>query len=300
MLHSALVSAVLIAQLAAPSDAYRSALDATRNVPVPAYVTYVAHVEPGDATIELERTRTYYAKPRLAFGADFYYAFEWYGAYRTSDGLSRLDFGDGPSFSRLALFDPTWSGASLWLRRGLLGALDRSGVPAMPLPAASAAPMPNVIADVSSFDPSAYRVTDAGIGWCGTDPARILGLRATRDPVRHPLQRVLIDAIDGRICEVRFKIEADESGSRFDGYAELHYGPVGSYYLANETYLSVAVRKFGQLLGYAHVRTHFDDERGWQTLPDPVYFTLPPGANGLRKPDGDDFADPGPTGGMQP
>lgn len=298
MLHSALVSAVLIAQLAAPSDAYRSALDATRNAPVPAYVTYVAHIDPGDATIALERTRAYYAKPRLEFGADFYYPFEWYGAYRTSDGLSRLDFGDGPSFSRLALFDPTWAGASLWLRRGLLGTLmTGSGTP---LPPSSAGPIPNVIADVSAFDPSAYRVTDAGVGWCGTDPARILGLRTTRDPVRHPLQRVLIDAISGRICEVRFKIEAEESGSRFDGYAELHYAPVGSYYLAHESYLSVAVREFGRLIGYAHVRTHFDAERGWQSMPDTIYYTLPPGANGLRKPTDDDDTGPGPGGGLQP
>lgn len=297
MLHPAIVSAILIAQLAAPSDAYRSALDATRNAPVPAYVTYVAHVDPGDATIELERTRAYYAKPRLAFGADFYYAYEWYGAYRTSDGLSRLDFGDGPSFSRLALFDPTWSGASLWLRRGLLGAL--SGGPT-PLEAPSGTPMPNIIADVYAFDPSAYRVTDAGIGWCGTDPARALGLRATRDSGRHPLQRVLVDAISGRICSVRFKIEAEESGSRFDGFAELSYAPVASYYLARESYLSVAVREYGRLVGYAHVRTHFDGERGWQNEPDPIYYTLPPGANrGSRAPEDDD-AGPAPPGGLQP
>lgn len=291
MFHNAFATIALLAQLAAPADAYRTAVDAMRAIPLPAFVTYRAQIDPGDATIELTRTPGYYAKPRLAYGADFYYPYEWYAAYRSSDGLSRLDFGDGPAFSHLALFDPTWSGISVWMRRGLLGTLDRAPDLATPAPEPTPAAVTQ-IADVYAFDPSAYRVDDGGIAWCGTDPGRVLRLRATRDPRRHPLQRVTIDAVTGRICIVRFEIDADEDGARFDGYAELRYVPLQSYFLADESYIDVAVRESGRLLGYAHVRMHYGDERVWQTLPDAKYFTRPPKNGELRSPADDPNPDP--------
>lgn len=265
---NAVASLVLIAQLASPLDAYRGAVEAMHELPEPAYVTYRAHVDRGDASIALSRTADSFAKPRVAFGAGIYAATEWTGAYRGSDGLSRLQFGQGPSFSRLALFDPTWHGASVWLRRGLLGTLDP---PSASTESAGAAPAPEpsgVIADVFAFDTGAYRVEDGGIAWCGNDPGRVLHLIPVRAPERHPLQRVTVDQSTGKICAVRFAIAAQEGRARFDGYVDVTYAPFGAYMLETESYLDVAVRQDGELQGYAHVRIHFADERVWNTVPD--------------------------------
>lgn len=249
-----------LAELASPNDAYRAALQTMRSLPVPSYVTYRADLDPGDATISLTNLLDGRIKPRIVIGAGHYPGSSFDATYRASDGLAAIAVEPGRrAYTSLALFDPTWNGVSLWLRRGLLATIDRPN--ATPEPDASPTPakMPATILTVTAFDPNAYRVEDAGVGWCGSDPGRMLHLTATRDVQRHPLQRILIDAIDGRVCLARFAVSGGEGPAQFDGYVELQLGLVNGYPMVTDGYVDVEVRESGERIGFAHVRFHYRD-----------------------------------------
>lgn len=271
MIRSILVLGALAAQLASPNDAYRAALQTMRDLPVPAYVSYRADLDAGDATIALAYLSGSRIKPRIVMGAGRYAGKSWHVDYRASDGLASIqsDF-PTPAVTSIALFDPTWNGVSIWLRRGLLATLERD---VAPTPSANATPgkEPVTIATVYSFDPNAYKVEDAGIAWCGSDPGRLLSLRALRDAQKHPLQRVLIDAVDGRICMVRFAVTGAEGADRFDGYVDLQFAPVGGYYLVRDGYLDVGTRENGERVGWAHVRFHYRDAHTPTTMPSALF-----------------------------
>lgn len=254
------VALAAIAGLASPNDAYRAALQTMRSLPVPSYVTYRADLDPGDATISLTNLVDGRIKPRIVIGAGYYAGSSFDATYRASDGLAAIAVDpDRRSYTNLALFDPTWNGVSLWLRRGLLATIDRAG--ATPGPDASPTPakVPATILTVTAFDPNAYRVEDAGVGWCGSDPGRMLHLTATRDVQRHPLQRVVIDAVDGRICLARFAVSGSEGPAQFDGYVELQLALIDGYPMVTDGYVDVGVRESGERLGFAHVRFHYRD-----------------------------------------
>lgn len=273
MIRSVLILGALAAQLASPNDAYRAALQTMRALPVPAYVTYRTDLDAGDATIALSYLYGGRIKPRIVMGAGLYDRKSWYVDYRSSDGLASIRTDSPtptPAVTSIALFDPTWNGVSIWLRRGLLATLERDATPA---PSASATPdkEPATIATVYAFDPNAYKVEDAGIAWCGSDPGRLLALHALRDVQKHPLERVLIDAVDGRICMVRFAVSGTEGADRFDGYVDLQFGTVNGYYLVRDGYLDVGAKENGDRVGWAHVRFHDRDVRTPASLPDATF-----------------------------
>jgi hypothetical protein len=269
LFRSAAVLAAAVAQLASPNDAYRAALSTMQALPVPAYVAYRTDLDPGDATISLTYLEDGHIKPRVVLGADAYPGTSFQVTYSSRNALAAIETDPGRrAFTNIALFDPTWNGVSLWLRRGLLATLERRGA-ATPEPSASAQPkIPTTIATVYAFDPNAYRVEDAGVAWCGDDPGRLLRMTALRDVSRHPLQRVVIDAVDGRVCQMRFAVTGSDGPARFDGYVELQFGALAGYYLITGGYLDVGVREDGERVGYAHVRFHYRDARALDSLPD--------------------------------
>lgn len=257
-----------LTQLASPNDAYRAALATMGALPVPAYLTYRTDLDPGDATVSLTFLADGRIKPRVVVGGS-YAASSFRVIYRSSDGLAAIETDPGRgAFTSNALFDPTWNGVSLWLRRGMLATLAREP-PTAPQSGPSAAPMkmPPTILTVYAFDPNAYGVEDAGVAWCGADPGRLLRLRALRDAERHPLQRIVIDAVDGRVCMVRFAVAGAEGPSRFDGYVDLQLGSMAGYYLITGGYLDVDVVQAGARVGFAHVRFHNRDARAFGREP---------------------------------
>jgi len=265
-----------LTELASPNDAYRAALQTMRALPVPTYVTYRADLDPGDATISLTNLQDGRIKPRVVLGAEYYGASSFDVIYRASDGLAAIAVDpDHRAYSSLALFDPTWNGVSLWLRRGLLATIDRVG--GTPEPNATPTPdkVPTTILTVTAFDPNAYKVEDAGVGWCGSDPGRLLHLTAKLDVSRHPLQRVVIDAIDGRICLARFAVSGTEGPAEFDGYVELRLGSVSGYPMVTDGYLDVGVKQAGERIGFAHVRFHYRDVHTPAALPDATFAPSP-------------------------
>jgi len=271
-LFLSIVALSAIAELASPNDAYRAALQTMRSLPVPSYVTYHADLDPGDATISLTNLLDGRIKPRVVLGAEYYPASSFEVAYRASDGLAAIAVdSDHRAYSSLALFDPTWNGVSLWLRRGLLATIDRVGATPGPNATPTPAKTPATILTVYAFDPNAYRVEDAGVGWCGSDPGRMLRLTATRDVGRHPLQRIVIDAIDGRICLARFAVSGTEGSAQFDGYVELQLGFASGYPLVTDGYLDVGVKQAGERIGFAHVRFHYRDVHTPVALPDATF-----------------------------
>ena len=148
-------------------------------------------------------------------------------------------------------------------------------VGATPRPNATPTPdkVPTTILVVTAFDPNAYRVEDAGVGWGGSDPGRMLHLRAKLDVRSHPLQRIVIDAIDGHICLAHFAVSGSEGPAQFDGYVELQLGLVSGYAMVTDGYLDVGVRQDGERIGFAHVRFHYRDVHTPVDVPE---ATFPP------------------------
>lgn len=267
-----IVALATVTELASPNAAYRAAIQTMHALPVPTYVTYRADLDAGDATISLTNLQDGLIKPRIVLGAGFYERSSFDVAYRANDGLAAIAVdADHRAYSSLALFDPTWNGVSLWLRRGLLATIDRTGSTPGPNATPTPAKVPPTILTVYAFDPNAYRVEDAGVGWCGSDPGRMLHLSAMRDVRRHPLQRVVIDAVDGRICLARFAVSGNEGAATFDGYVELQLGVVSGYPMVTDGYLDVGVRRAGERVGFAHVRFHYRDVHTPATLPDATF-----------------------------
>lgn len=237
-------------------------------LPVPAYVAYRTDLDAGDATISLTYLGDGRIKPRVVLGSESYAGTSFAVTYSSRNALAAIETDPGHrAFTNIALFDPTWNGVSLWLRRGLLATLERSGMPTPEPGANPQARLPATIATVYAFDPNAYRVEDAGVSWCGNDPGRLLRMTALRDASRHPLQRVVVDAIDGRVCQVRFAVSGSDGPALFDGYVELQFGTMAGYYLITGGYLDVGVRQDGERVGYAHVRFHYRDARALDSLP---------------------------------
>lgn len=267
-----IVTLAALVGLASPNDAYRAALQTMRLLPVPSYVTYRADLDAGDATISLTNLQDGRIKPRVVLGAKYYGASSFDVTYRASDGLAAIAVDpDHRAYSSLALFDPTWNGVSLWLRRGLLATIDRAAGTPRPDATPTPAGLPATILTVYAFDPNAYRVEDAGVAWCGSDPGRMLHLTATRDIQRHPLERVVVDAVDGRICLARFAVSGTEGPAAFDGYVELRLGVVSGYPMVTDGYLDVGVKQAGQRIGFAHVRFHYRDVHTPVALPDATF-----------------------------
>jgi hypothetical protein len=260
----------IVAQMSSPNDAYRAALATMRALPVPAYVTYRTDLDLGDATIALSRLSDGRLKPRILMGAGLYDRSSWQVAYRASDGLADVASNGDRALTSMALFDPTWNGVSIWLRRGLLATLERENE--TPAPDATPDKEPATIATVYAFDPNAYRVEDAGVAWCGDDPGRLLRLTALRDAVKHPLQRIVVDAVNDRICTVRFAVSGTEGKARFDGYVELQFATQAGYYLISGGYLDVGARENGDRTGWAHVRFHYRDAHTPVSLPDDTFM----------------------------
>jgi hypothetical protein len=274
-LFLSIITLAALAELASPNDAYRAAIQTMRTLPVPSYVAYRADLDGGDGTISLTNLQDGRIKPRIVLGAGYYPQSSFDVTYRASDGLAAIAVDpDHRAYSNLALFDPTWNGVSLWLRRGLLATIDRAGATPGPNASATPAKVPTTILTVYAFDPNAYRVEDAGVGWCGSDPGRMLHLSATRDVLRHPLQRIVIDAIDGRVCLARFAVSGSEGPAQFDGYVELQLGLVSGYEMVTDGYVDVGVRQAGERVGFAHVRFHYRDVHTPVALPDDI-FTQP-------------------------
>jgi hypothetical protein len=272
LFRSAVLLGTILAQMTSPNDAYRAALSTMRALPVPAYVTYRTDLDAGDATIVLSQLSDGRVKPRIVMGAGLYDRSSWQVDYRADDGLAAIATEpDKRALTSMALFDPTWNGVSLWLRRGLLATLERET--ATPAPNATPDKEPATIATVYAFDPNAYRVEDAGVAWCGNDPGRLLRLTALRDVAKHPLQRVVIDVVDDRICTVRFAVSGTEGEARFDGYVELQFAHQAGYYLISGGYLDVAARENGDRIGWAHVRFHYRDAQAPASLPAEAFAT---------------------------
>ncbi len=245
-----------------PEARYRLAIDAMRDVATPPYMRFHLELYGGDTGFTVVRLPDGRAKPYIQVGSPPYPNGSWDVAYRGVDGAEAIALATGDSaILRLALFDPTWHGAYLWLRHGLLATTERT-VPSPTPDVLRATPstevQPDLIAVVAAFNGGPYRITDGGVARCGgSRPGRRLIMEPLHDPDNYPLRQVVIDDASGRFCTIRFALSATDDGGAYSGYVDVHFGIVGSYYLITDGFIDVRIDIDGSTLDYAHMRFVF-------------------------------------------
>jgi hypothetical protein len=254
-----LVAAIVIPAPSASSgiDApayYRAVLAKMRELREPAFLTYRTTVPGGDGSLVVSRDENGYAE--LAVVAGSASPQTWNVAYRTSDGVASVELSNGTRvLSSLAIFDPTWRGAYVWLHRGLNASI------AAPEPRASSpepkVSAPPVVAVVTAINETAYDVSDGGAAHCpGGSAARRLWMRAKSDPLRHPLTEALVDDASLLFCAMRFRQHLVSQTVTFDLDVNLHFAAVGAYYLAQGGTIDGVVRPYRRP-GWFHIATAF-------------------------------------------
>jgi hypothetical protein len=233
-----------------PQAAYRAALAQMHGVAEPAYIAYRTDIPAGKSTLVVRRGTNGRAELALETGGDAP-ANHWQVAYRTSDRLASIPLADRTHvLSSLALFDPTWNGVNVWMRRGLTATAQTPQA----TPTAGTEPSPSppavpVIAVVSAMSASDYTIEDAGPGDCEGRPGRALRLIAKHDAQNHPLQGVTIDVATQRFCTMRFALRAGNLAGSITGTVELHFGDVAGYYLVTGGIIQANVRSIGISIG---------------------------------------------------
>ena len=252
------------------------AIDAMRDVATPPYMRFHLELHGGDSGYTVVRLPDGRAQPYIQVGAPPYPNGSWDVAYRGVDGAEAIALDSGGSaISKLALFDPTWHGAYLWLRRGLLATTQRalpSPVQGVPRATPSSEIQPDLIAVVAAFNGGPYRITDGGFANCGrTRPGRRLLMEPLHDPDSHPLRQVVIDDASGRFCTIRFALSATDGDAAYNGYVDVHFGNVGSYYLITDGFIDVRVNVDGATLDYARMPFVFSTVTFPSDLPDDTF-----------------------------
>lgn len=252
---------------------YREVLARMRELKEPAFMTYRTVVPGGDGSLVLSRDDNGDAELAVVAGAASPQT--WNVAYQTSDGVASIALPDGTrARSSLAIFDPTWRGAYVWLHRGL-GASTVASEPEAPSPE-PAASAPPVLAVVTAINENVYDVSDGGAAQCpGGAPARRLLAHARSDPLAHPLTHALVDDATLRFCTMHFREHLVAPSLTFDLDVDLRFGRVGSYYLTQGGTIDGVVRPYRRP-GWFHISTAFAYEAFTVTT------TAPPLARACR------------------
>jgi len=228
------------AHIDAPSF-YAGVLAHMRELREPPFLTYRTTVPGGDGSLIVSRGDDGFAELAVVAGRSS--AQSWDVAYRTSDGLASFALGNGTRMlSSLAIFDPTWRGAYVWLHRGIDASVAASSEAAAPKPSGSTPP---VLAVVTAINETTYDVSDAGAATCPNGAtARKLWLRAKNDPLEHPLAEALVEEASLRFCSMRFHEHRVLPSVTFDLDVVLRFGAVGAYYLIRGGTLEGTVRPY--------------------------------------------------------
>jgi hypothetical protein len=222
---------------------YRAVLARMHELKEPEFLTYRTSVSGGDGALVLSRGDDGYAQIALVAGAA--QPQSWDVAYRTQDGIASIASANGPRMlSSLAIFDPTWHGAYLWLRRGLNASVVAPTQEPVPSPEPSGS-APPVLAIVTAINETSYTAADGGEATCpGGSSARRLWLHARSDPLAHPLTEAVVDKASLRFCTMRFHEHLASPSVTFDLDVELHFADAGVYYLMQGGTIDGAVRPY--------------------------------------------------------
>src|SRR5271155_2563826 len=206
---------------------YADAVDTTRGLPEPPFVTYSATVRSTTAAFAIVPGADGYARVTTGSAANGMSTSSWDGRFRARDDRAIVVVDGKPLVGLSPLFDPTWYGARDWLRHGL------ESLP-VPLPSAEPRKLPHpaasgelpVIATVSAINWGDYSVTRVQPEKCLA--SNFIGDHlqlSARDPDTNPLTDVIIDIATRRFCTMRFRIPAGSATSG-GGYFELSFGDV--------------------------------------------------------------------------
>ena len=109
-------------------------------LPAPPFATFQTTVDRGPWTIRIFPLDDGRAKPIFETDDGFLPQSKWIVGFRASDELSSISLLGGTRIiSSMALFNPTWYGAYLWLRHGFLATLSGGGSTPRPAPSRDAA-----------------------------------------------------------------------------------------------------------------------------------------------------------------
>ena len=225
---------------------YDRALDAMRNLPQPAYVTYGIVGQGVGLDVDLETLHHLVwleltNEPNVPSGP-----VTWHLQHRTYDYSTEITTEDGRRYvSTRAFFDPTWYGAFRALREGMLfyQQTDEPIETPPPSPAPGASPDLRTIAVVEVIGSNIYAVDDRGPEQCGNgDPGHALQLTSRKRDPHHQLSYVVVDTKNMRFCTIRF--DTSQRGGT-GGYVEQHYGTVGGYWMQTDGEIFSAVRVLG-------------------------------------------------------
>lgn len=245
-----------------------------RELKEPAFLTYRTVVPGGDGSLVLSHDENGNAELAVLGGAASPQS--WDVAYPTSDGSASIALANGTRVrSDLAIFDPTWRGAYVWLHRGLNASMNAS--PTETPEPEPASPTPPVLAVVTSINESVYDVTDGGAVTCPNgDAARRLWLRARTDPLHHPLTRADVDGASLLFCAMRFHQHLVSPSVTFDLDVELRFGKTGAYYVTQGGTMDGAVRPYRRP-GWFRISTAFAYEAFAfpASLPDRTFTATP-------------------------
>ena len=230
---------------------YLAALDATKRLDVPSFASYEAHIHAVGAQLTVEQ-----------YGADKHLVFlEQVGPHENPDTSYSVAYRSDTDSSdvtedkkylgqtRRPMFNPTWQGVYDWLTFGSAGEPE-SAVKARAARAKTApvvaAPKLKTIAILKAMGSAIYRVRDAGAAACPNgDPGHQVQTIARRDPDNHPLLNATIDLHNGVFCSLRFRIKGSGPMVGITGYAEEHFGTVGSYWMATDVQIIDDIRVAG-------------------------------------------------------
>jgi len=255
-------------------DLYRTAIAHMREIVPPPYLTYRTQEPAGASSLGLVLLGDAGARAFIQIGDFRYPETSWAVAFRGSDSAVSIAIDPNTHVvSSLALFDPTWNGASLWMRHGLLATTHRVAVTTSnpgttPQPSGTDPP---TIAVVHAFDASGYRIEDGGPARCESRRGRLLLLYPMSDPADHPLQRVVVDDATGRFCAMRFALAGEDQAATYHGYVELHFADEGAYYLIDNGFIDVHVFQNGASVGFARIPFRYTDMAFPKTLPDALF-----------------------------
>jgi hypothetical protein len=257
---------------------YRAVLASMRELREPPFLTYRTIVPGGDGSLIVSRDDEGDAELAVVSGAAS--SQSWNVAYRTSDGLASVALLDRTrALSQLAIFDPTWRGAYVWLHRGLNASMATIS-PEAALPEPSASPLP-LLAVVTAINEGTYGVSDGGVARCpnGT-AARRLWMHAKSDPLRHPLTEALVNDASLRFCAMHFREHLVSPAVTFDLDVDLRFADVGGYYLTQGGTIDGVVRPYKRP-GWFHISTAFtyDSFAFPPSLPEQLFMArVPPTA----------------------
>jgi hypothetical protein len=263
----------------APTEAdrqlYSESVGTMRALPEPTYAAFIARATwrgLSDITVIDDHGR---AKLLISWGGRSEPSSSWNTSYRTSDNTSSI--ASGPQnhlLSHSPLFSPTWTSVYDLIRFGFNG----RPKPADPGPQATASSNPSlkVIGVSSAIGSSFYTITSANAAKCtgGTD-GRHLRLQPRGDPSIYPLTDITIDLASMRFCSVRFRLkfsDADDVEST-TGFAELHFGPIGEYWMATSDDADIVITSVRSEVQRATWHFTYDHVQFPDTLDDAL-FTL--------------------------